>query len=264
MHASLFRATPTGIVRRQCAQPVRHFGCTIRAYPAHAKELGNANPDSVHFFNKPATAAWQLHNGGFVPIPTRFGSVHHEIEIVLLIGATPLPAVFAPGGGGGGVAEFDPLAIKRSIEGIGLGIDWTLRDLQQTLAKGGLPWERAKSFERSAALTEFVDLAAAPDAGNVLLHDVAPGAFPRLQFALERNGTAVQRGDTNDLQFCPLRQVWEMHKVKRLQHGDVVMTGTPTGVGPAAVGDKLRLMCEQLGIDVSVTVTDEAAAMSRL
>ena len=250
MHASLFR----GPTRRVCAKPISHLGCTIRAYPAHAKELSNPNPDSVHFFYKPYSAAFQLADGGVVPIPTRFGEVSHEIEICILIGSTPLPSPCAPG------ATFDPAAVKRSIEGIGLGLDWTLRDTQAPLTKGGLPWERAKAFDRSAALTAFADMTpAAAAAGNdsILFSGAAPDQFPRLTFSLTRNGKDVQLGDTSDISFCPLTQIWEMHKVTRLRHGDVVMTGTPPGVGVVAVGDTLRLRCDLLGIDYTVTVVPE-------
>lgn len=261
MRATLF-APANHNVRRQCAQPISRFGCTIRAYPAHAKELNNPNPESVHFFYKPALGAFQLQNNGVVPIPTRFGSCHHEIEICLLIGETPLPNPEEAG------AKFDPVAIRKSIEGIGLGIDWTLRELQQSLAKGGLPWERAKSFSRSGAVTEFLDVtklesdeAKAQFLGPL---DDTTGVFPSYNFTLYKNGAKAQQGNTGDLQFGILSQIWEMHKVTRLQHGDVVMTGTPTGVGPAKVGDELVLQCEKLGIDVKVTVVDEATLSSKL
>jgi 2-keto-4-pentenoate hydratase/2-oxohepta-3-ene-1,7-dioic acid hydratase in catechol pathway len=254
-HAHLFSkaSASSPIVRRVCAKPITRFGCTIRAYPAHAKELNNPNPESVHFFYKPACAAFQLQNNGVIPIPVRFGSCHHEIEICLLIGETPLPDPEKDG------AVFDPAAIRRSIEGIGLGIDWTLRDVQQVLSKQGLPWERAKSFQRSGAITEFLDVAATGEKEKYLGPlDDATGIFPSYEFALIKNGKQVQKGNTDELQFGILSQIWEMHKVSRFQHGDVVMTGTPTGVGPTQVGDDLQLVCEKLQLDVSVKVIAES------
>jgi 2-keto-4-pentenoate hydratase/2-oxohepta-3-ene-1,7-dioic acid hydratase in catechol pathway len=256
LHATLFsRPKQAGgeIIRRKAVKPIQSMRCTIRAYPAHAKELNNPAPDSVIFFYKPSAAAFQLQDKGVVPIPTRFGSCHHEIEICVLIGSTPLPDPVDEN------QKFDPIAIRKSINGVGLGLDWTLRDVQQKMSKGGLPWERAKAFTRSGAVTEFLDVTQMEkqERDSFLGADNEPG-FPKYEFSLFKNGKSVQQGNTADISFDILSQIWEMHKVTKLSEGDVVMTGTPTGVGPVEVGDDLRLKCDKLGLDVSVKVIPES------
>lgn len=242
--------------------PISRFCCTILAYPAQKKPTAPDSTKDLGFFNKPATSAFQLENNGKVPIPVRFGPMYHEIEICVLIGDTPLPCPIEgfkdkskPNQG------FDPVAVKKSIAGIGLGIDWTLKEM--IFGAGGLrekmwPWARAKAFDRAAAVTHFVSSSAAFGSGGGGGGDEGtdPASLPGFKFSLAKNGAVVTSGNTDMLEFDILTQIWEMHKVARLNPGDVVMTGTPT-IGDCAVGDVLNLKCDQLGIDYTVTVCDE-------
>ena len=244
--ATVLRNTAQGVLKQPCSRTVGRFGCTIRAYAAHAKELGNAVLEDVSFFNKPGVCGVQVVDGGVLPIPTHLGELHHEIELCVLIGQRPLPDPVR--------GVFDPKALKASVLGLGLGLDWTLRATQQLLAKGGLPWERAKAFSSSAAVTDFAEVGV--PGGHCIHPDAAE--FPTYEIELRRNGSVVQRGDTSQLLWDPLRQMWEMHRVAPLRHGDIVMTGTPPGVASVQVGDRLRLACPQLGLQCSVTLVPES------
>lgn len=284
-HIQLFRrnTSPATFSRYFYKHPISNIPCTIRAYADHAAELGNKKPSSVHFFNKPgAGGAYNIvqkspaqgqddedgggvHQGCIIPIPTRFGEVHHEIEICILIGEGDLASPTSSSS----LSTFDPVALKRKIAGIGLGLDLTLRSAQKEQSKEGLPWERAKSFERSACFTPFLDVQGAPSSEeksadkqqqNLLLfgRDLKPEQFPNIRFALYKNGEKVQSGQTSDLSFSPLEQMHSINQVTRLRPGDVLMTGTPTGVGKLTLGDKLTLASEDLGISVTGVVTDES------
>jgi 2-keto-4-pentenoate hydratase/2-oxohepta-3-ene-1,7-dioic acid hydratase in catechol pathway len=186
--------------------------CVGRNYAAHAKELNNPIPSSPILFIKPASSAVS-----FAPnfsIPRDQGSVHHELEIALLI-AQPLKN-----------ATQDQVA--ESIAGIGLGLDLTLRDVQDQLKEKGQPWERAKSFDGACPLTEFVSV-------DVACQD----DWQSMSLTLEKNGALQQQGSSADMLFSILPLIAHMSEHFSLQPGDVILTGTPAGVGPLEVGDSL-------------------------
>lgn len=258
MRATLFRKNPTNgqVSRRVFPAAVGNVVCTILSYlppNEQRKEM-----DSVDFFFKPGrSCAWQIKPDGIIPIPTRW-PVFHEIEVCVLIGSAPLPCPLKS-------PQFDPAAVRRSIAGIGLGLDWTLKNSLPLVQKTSMPWEKSKAFQHSAALTEFLDVEEEAKSSSASLLPLssssAAAGFPNLRFELLTNGALVEAStqETDRLKVCPLRQLWEMHQVARLEPGDVVMTGAPgIGAQPVKVGDKLTLKCEALGIDVTATLVDEA------
>lgn len=187
--------------------------CVGRNYAEHAAELGNEVPKEPLFFIKPATAMVPFAPN--IQIPTQWGSCHHELEIALLI-TQPLTRCQ------------DASAALAAIGGIGLGLDLTLRDVQSQLKAQGHPWERAKAFDGSCPLTPFVPVA-----------DVAPN-WEALGLTLHNNGELRQQGTSAQMLFPIAELLNAMSQLFSLMPGDVVMTGTPAGVGSLQVGDQLE------------------------
>ncbi len=201
--------------------------CVGRNYADHAKELNNPVPTEPILFIKPATAAADMTQP--FPIPTNRGSCHVETEMALLIGSTLTRASEAKAG--------------RAIAGVGLGFDLTLRDLQSSLKQKGHPWEKAKAFDGSCPLSTFV----------------SPGEidWQNLQLRLRRNGQLQQDGNSRDMLTPVLELVSYISEYFTLEAGDVVLTGTPAGVGPLAPGDKLEAeLVDKLSVSTRVLVAD--------
>jgi acylpyruvate hydrolase len=184
--------------------------CIGRNYAEHAKELKNEVPQEPVFFMKPDTAL--LKDGEAFYYPSITKDLHHEIEIVLKISKA-------------GKHIEEKFANKYYSE-IGLGIDFTARDLQQQCKEKGLPWEKAKSFDNSAPLGSFLPLVSFPDLNNI-------------DFRLEINGAVKQKGNTKDLLFSFDKIIAYVSQFVTLKTGDLIFTGTPEGVGPVKIGDKL-------------------------
>ena len=184
--------------------------CIGRNYAEHAKELNNAVPTKPMVFMKPPTALLLDGKPLFYPDFTR--NLHHEIEIVLRISKNG--------------KAIEPAFAHRYYDQIALGIDFTARDVQDELKAKGQPWELAKGFDGSAVLSDFRPLSN---------FDVAD-----IKFELQKNGTAVQVGTTQDLIFSFDTLVSYISKFFTLQQGDIIFTGTPAGVGAVAVGDLLE------------------------
>jgi 2-keto-4-pentenoate hydratase/2-oxohepta-3-ene-1,7-dioic acid hydratase in catechol pathway len=145
--------------------------------------------------------------------------VHYECELVVRINRV-----------GKGIAE---RFAHRYYDQVGLGIDFTARDLQRQAIAGGLPWERCKAFDRSAALSpQFVSL------------QELGGDVQSLHFTLEVNGQTRQRGDTSGMLFSVDRIIASVSQYMTLRMGDLLYTGTPAGVGPVRPGDNLRAVLE--------------------
>ncbi|MBM95765.1 MAG: isomerase/hydrolase [Oceanospirillaceae bacterium] len=185
--------------------------CVGRNYAAHAKELNNPVPESPILFIKPGSAAVPMVPAFSIPVDQ--GEVHHELEIALLIGKRLKHA---------SASEAD-----LSIDGIGLGLDLTLRDVQNELKANGHPWERAKAFDGSCPLSGFVDTRRVPDWRNLTL-------------CLKRNGVMQQQGNTAAMIFNIVGLLVEISRTFTLEPGDIVLTGTPAGVGPLKPGDRLE------------------------
>ncbi len=196
--------------------------CIGRNYAAHAEELHHATGLAREgaepiWFLKPDTAL--LRNNDPFYIPSFTEEVHYECELVVRICRV-------------GRAISERFA-RRYYEEVGLGIDFTARDLQRQAIAEGLPWERAKAFDHSAAVAPaFVPLA---ELG---------GDVQRLRFALEVNGQTRQRGDTAQMLFTVDRLIAAVSRYTTLRMGDLLFTGTPAGVGPVQPGDTLRATLE--------------------
>jgi 2-keto-4-pentenoate hydratase/2-oxohepta-3-ene-1,7-dioic acid hydratase in catechol pathway len=185
--------------------------CIGRNYVDHALELNNPVPKSPLIFMKPATAL--LTDGKPFYHPDFSDNIHHEIELVLKIRKNGKNIV--PGFGGDYYEE------------IGLGIDFTARDLQDKLKEKGQPWELAKAFDQSAVLGSFKPRSQWADLSDI-------------DFSLRKNGEIVQRGSSKDLIFSFDILIEYISRYFTLQTGDLIYTGTPAGVGPVKVGDNLE------------------------
>ncbi len=184
--------------------------CIGRNYAAHAHELKNEVPTEPVFFMKPDTAL--LKNGEPFYYPEFTKDLHHEIEIVLKISKV-------------GKHISEEFAHKYYNE-IGLGIDFTARDIQSEAKEKGLPWEKAKSFDGSAPI------------GNFVMKDILNN-LNEIDFELKINGESRQHGNTKNLIFSFDAIISYLSKFVTLKVGDLIFTGTPAGVGPVKLQDKL-------------------------
>ncbi len=185
--------------------------CVGRNYAEHAKELKNEVPTEPVIFLKPDTAVLRG-NAPFL-YPDFSTDIHHELEVIFQIGK--------PG------YHIAPEFAAGYVSGIGLGIDFTARDLQTKFKAKGLPWELAKGFVGSAPISE-------------LLPPERFGPWGQLTLELRVNGETRQQGTTADWLF-PLEQVIAyVSQYYKLLVGDLIFTGTPAGVGPVQVGDHLE------------------------
>jgi 5-carboxymethyl-2-hydroxymuconate isomerase len=184
--------------------------CIGRNYAEHARELGNEVPAAPVIFLKPATAI--LADGATFRIPAYSQNCHHEGELAVLIGA-----------GGRDISADRAL---EHVAGYGVAIDFTLRDVQDELKKKGLPWEIAKAFDGSCPLSAFVPAAAVGDPGD-------------LEVTLAVNGQVRQQGRTSLMIHSVAAIISHMSGIFTLEPGDVILTGTPAGVGPVQPGDVL-------------------------
>lgn len=198
--------------------------CLGRNYSEHIAELGNAVPDRPVIFIKPATSI--IGAGEEIVIPDYSQDCQHEVELALLIGkwGKNIPAAEA----------------MNHIAGYGVGIDLTLRDVQSDLKKKGLPWEVAKGFDSSCPLSDFVAAHQVPDPHQ-------------LGLKLWVNGELRQDGNTARMIHRIPSILQEISRIFTLEEGDVVLTGTPSGVGPVVSGDRIKAQIEQLGcLEVAV------------
>ena len=190
--------------------------CVGRNYPAHAKELGNAIPDEPVIFMKPKSALLQSHTPFYYPEFTN--ELNYECELVLRICKN-----------GKYIQERHA---SNYYNGITVGIDFTARDIQDELKSKGLPWEKAKAFDNSAAVGKFVDLTPTFNKKNV-------------NFSFLKNKELVQQGNSSQMIFSFDHIVSHISNYFSLNIGDLVFTGTPAGVGECVVGDDLEAFMEK-------------------
>lgn len=187
-----------------------------RNYAEHIQELNNERPDEPVIFSKPDTAI--LRNNAPFYHPTFSKDIHHEVELVLRIckDGKNIEEKFA----------------SRYYDAIGIGIDFTARDLQQKAKDKGLPWDIAKGFNGSAPLSDtFLPLEKFPDLKNI-------------NFKLEIDGKLKQQGNTSLMLFPFDYIIAYLSKFFTLKTGDLIFTGTPKGVGPVAPGNTLSAYIE--------------------
>ena len=198
--------------------------CVGRNYVEHIQELNNETPDDPVIFLKPETAI-PLKNEPFF-YPEFSTDVHYEVEVLVKINRVG--------------KNIDEKFAHKYYDEIGIGIDFTARDVQSTLKAKGLPWELAKAFNGSAPVSPFM-----PKTEFSNLQD--------LSFRLDVNGETRQLGNTSLMLFKIDYLISFVSRYFLLQQGDILFTGTPKGVGPVQVGDRLTAYIEDrkmLEIDV--------------
>jgi 2-keto-4-pentenoate hydratase/2-oxohepta-3-ene-1,7-dioic acid hydratase in catechol pathway len=193
-------------------EEIRNIYCVGRNYVAHAKELNNEVPTSPFLFLKP-THAYVEANGEEIYLPGNRGSVHFETELVIRIGRQYEAVMKA----------------DEVIDSMGIGIDFTLREVQSELKKKGFPWLLAKGFPNSAVVSKFVAF---------------PGidAIKKSDFMLVKNGGKVLQGNSQNMIFDLQTIVDFTARNFGLGEGDIIFTGTPEGVGQVTDGDHLSLV----------------------
>jgi len=185
--------------------------CIGRNYVNHAKELGNDITSEPLFFLKPDTAIQPKGHPFF--IPDFSNDIHYEVELVIRINKTG--------------KYIEEKFAHTYYSQIGLGIDFTARDVQEKCKAKGLPWEKAKGFDGSAQISRnFIDKS------DLNLNNIS--------FSLQKNGEQVQLGNSKEMCFNFDAIITYISKFYTLKIGDLIYTGTPEGVGPVVAGDKLK------------------------
>lgn len=208
------------------AQALGKIVCVGRNYVDHAKELDNPVPSEPLLFMKPATSAVALDEP--IDAPFSRGEVHFETELALLIGET--------------LSEATAAEAERGVVGIGLALDLTLRDVQSRLKEKGHPWEVAKAFDGACPLSNFLRLERVPN-------------WSALTFSLDIDGERRQYGEGADMIFPVATLLAEISRHFTLEPGDVVITGTPAGVGELPRGSELHFTLTG-GLEVVTRVVD--------
>jgi len=193
--------------------------CIGQNYVAHIRELGNPMPTSPVVFMRPL--ACLVAPGEKIQFPRHGKLLHYEVEVVVRIGK--------PG------RDIDETQALSHIDAVTLGVDLTLRDLQKKAREKGLPWDAAKAFEQSAPLGEF------------LPYDPVTMDLKHLAFRCRVNGQLRQDGNTDDMLFSFERLIAELSKIWILRPGDMIFTGTPSGVGALGSGDVIAVDNDQIG-----------------
>ena len=220
-----FGPTPTLAVAGSSERfPVGRIYCVGRNYAEHAREMGH-DPDREppFFFMKPADAI--VMSGSSIPYPQMTKDLHHEIEMIVAIGKVG-----------------SDIPVEKALDhvfGYGVGLDMTRRDLQGEAKKMGRPWEMGKAFDNSAPCTALktVAMVGHPDKGAIWL---------------KVNGKVTQTGDLSELIWNIPETISYLSKLITLRAGDIIMSGTPAGVGPVNPGDKLEGHVDGVG-DLTVS-----------
>jgi len=190
--------------------PVRRIFCVGRNYPEHAREMGASDVRAPpFFFTKPADAV--IESGAAVPFPPRTSDLHHEIELVVALGA------------------------GARIFGYAVGNDLTRRDVQLKMKQEGKPWDTAKGFDHSAPITPIAPVESI-------------GHPSRARIWLEVNDAPRQNGDIADMIWAVPEIIAELSTWFELASGDLIFTGTPAGVGPLKPGDRVRGGVDGVGV----------------
>lgn len=201
--------------------PVRRIYCIGRNYVAHVEEMGgDADRDPPLFFQKPTDAV--VNSGSTIPYPTKTVNYHHEVELVLAIGK-----------GGRNIPEAEA---ESHIWGYAVGLDMTRRDIQG----GGLPWEIAKSFDHSFPVGAITPAS-------------KTGRIDKGRIELKVNGKVTQESDISLLIWRIPEIISRLSEFFELQPGDIILTGTPHGVGPVVQGDRLAATFADLApLDITI------------
>jgi len=201
-----------GVAGSEQRFPIRRVFCVGRNYGAHAREMGSdPNREPPFFFTKPADAV--VPASGAVPYPPATQDLHHEVELVVALGA--------------GGANIDPANALDLVWGYGVGLDLTRRDLQAVAKDSGRPWDMAKGFDASAPCSDLVPAATL-------------GHPQDARIWLEVNGEVKQQGNLNEMIWPIPDVIATLSRLVTLAPGDLIYTGTPAGVAALKPGDQLR------------------------
>ena len=199
--------------------PVRRVYCVGRNYAEHSREMGHdPTREAPFFFTKPADAV--VPGGGTLPFPTMTEELHHEVELVVAIGS-------------GG----ESIPVDRAlghVYGYAVGLDMTRRDIQRAAKEAGRPWDLGKGFDCSAPCSAIVPASHVGHPTTGLI-------------TLTLNGETRQHADLSDLIWTVPEIIADLSRYVRLEPGDLIMTGTPAGVGPVRRGDELVGSVEDVG-----------------
>ncbi|PCI71302.1 MAG: isomerase/hydrolase [Gammaproteobacteria bacterium] len=229
--------------KKPFTSPTTKVVCVGRNYIAHAKELNNPVPRSPLLFIKSTNCLVDLKNE--IAIPSDFGECHHELEVAILIGKK--------------LTDVDEIQSISAISAIGIGLDLTLRDLQTKLKSKGQPWEKAKSFDGACPLSEFIDFELFSSKGlNSYATEASDtnDALKNIDFKLLINDSVRQKGNTKDVIFDIPFLISHISKHFTLYPGDVVLTGTPEGVGELKLGDKIEVFLNDSELASAKIVND--------
>jgi 2-keto-4-pentenoate hydratase/2-oxohepta-3-ene-1,7-dioic acid hydratase in catechol pathway len=209
------------------ALPVGKVVCVGRNYLEHVHELRNPVPEKPVLFMKPATALVSL--DALLHLPADQGRCHHEVELAVLIGRR--------------LQQADAQTARTAVAGYALALDLTLRDLQDQLKSKGLPWERAKAFDGACPISGFIPPEQLADPQNTPL-------------TLTVNGVLRQRGNTGQMMVGIFDLLAHISENFTLLPGDVVLTGTPAGVGELKAGDRLEMTLADYRFQARIAGTD--------
>jgi 2-keto-4-pentenoate hydratase/2-oxohepta-3-ene-1,7-dioic acid hydratase in catechol pathway len=207
-----------------CNYPTGKVICVGLNYTSHIQEMASKASGDPMLFIKPGSSLVSL--AGPLLIPQDLGSVHFETEMAVLIGQK--------------LSQCSEQQVLPAIAGVGIALDLTLRDLQKQLAKAGHPWEKSKGWDGACPLSPFVKPDKIADLQNV-------------RMTLQQNGEIRQDGNTAQMLSPVVPLITYMSIFFTLQPGDVILTGTPEGVGPIEPGDQLVVA---LGDLLSTSITD--------
>lgn len=217
--------------------PIRNIFCIGRNYAEHAKELGNQVPTphaEMVVFLKPISSV--IFNGESIVIPAQCQRVDHEVEVVLAISRR--------------CKNISESEAERCVAGVGIGLDITSRDLQEKAKKASLPWTVAKGMDTFAPLGNFLPF-----------HEIQNKSknWMDLSFSLKVNNQERQRGKTDSMIFPLPVLISRLSQLFTLEEGDLIFTGTPSGVGPLRPGDSLHAELGDGWSVLDVTVVAESA-----
>jgi 5-carboxymethyl-2-hydroxymuconate isomerase len=207
------------IKKKQTAYSVGKIVCVGRNYSEHIKELGSVQEEKPVIFLKPASAL--IFSGEKIIHPTFSNNLHHEVELVLLIDKQ--------------IKDVTLLEAENAIAGYSVGLDMTLRDVQNELKAKGNPWTISKCFDTSAVVSDFI-----------LKTDYS---LTQNEFiSLRVNGVEKQNDSLSKMIFSPAELVQYISSLMTLEEGDLIYTGTPAGVGRVERGDKIEAKIENIGL----------------
>jgi len=197
--------------------PIKKVVCVGRNYVEHIQELGNEQHEKPVIFLKTVTSV--IYSGEEIIYPSFSDDMHHETELVLLIGSM--------------VKDANRIEAEKAIAGCGVGLDMTLRDVQNDLKKKGHPWTIAKCFDTSTVLSDFIS------SGDYKL-------TLNETITLKVNGEFRQNDQLNKMIFNPAQIVEYISSLMTLEEGDLIFTGTPKGVSKVNRGDVLEAQIENI------------------